>query len=40
MCVSVLFVLKAKTASPNKHHCPKIKLILRFINLTIFYTFQ
>lgn len=37
--MSVLFVLKAKAASPNKHHCPKIKLILRFINLTIFYTF-
>lgn len=38
--MSVLFVLKAKAASPNKHHCSKIKLILRFINLTIFYTFQ
>lgn len=38
--MSVLFVLKAKAASPNKHYCPKIKLILRFINLTIFYTFQ
>lgn len=38
--MSVLFVLKAKAASPNKHYCQKIKLILRFINLTIFYTFQ
>lgn len=38
--MSVLFVLKAKAALPNKHHCPKIKLILLFINLTIFYAFQ
>ena len=38
--MSVLFVLKAKAASLNKHHFPKIKLILLFINLTIFYAFQ